>query len=365
MANTKYSNLRIIRICLVILTLIACFTVLILARDFMYPVLLAILFAYLIYPLVRILENWIRNRVVATLLSILVSIVVIAAFNFILYEQLAIFFQDLPQLRDNARENMQGLQQWLTSNTPFNFDANNTLMDGILQNIGKEEGMLRNVFNATSGTLVGLGLQPVYVYFLLYYRNHFREFLLKVVPEEKHDTLETILNDIAQVTKNYVSGVFIVVLILCFLNSIGLFILGIEYALLFGILSAVMNFIPYFGTLIGAAFPLLYTLASDEPRDAIKVLILFAIIQFTENNILTPNITGGRVAINPLMTIFTIIIGSLAWGIPGMFLFVPFVGMFKVVCDHVEPLKPIAFLISPRRSSKDRLPAKVKKWFKG
>jgi predicted PurR-regulated permease PerM len=134
---------------------------------------------------------------------------------------------------------------------------------------------------------------------------------------------------------------------------------------MFGILSALMNFIPYFGTLIGAAFPLLYTLASDEPSNAWSVIILFLIIQFTENNILTPTITGGRVAINPLFTIFTIIIGSLAWGIPGMFLFVPFVGMFKVVCENVEPLKPIAFLISPRNPDRsNRLITKLKKMVK-
>lgn len=364
MNQTNQHTLNVIRLCLVILTLIAGFAVLVIGRDFIYPVFLAILLAYLVYPLLKFIERFISHRIIATLLSVIISLVVVGGFIFFLYEQFSIFLEDLPILRDNARENVMALQLYLDRNTPLDFDAENTLIQGVLNSIGQGNTVVREVFNATTGTLVGLGLQPVYVYFLLYYRNHFREFLFKVVPTDYHDTLKDILKDISAVTNNYVSGVFIVVLILCFLNSIGLLIIGLDYAIMFGVLSAIMNFIPYFGTLIGAAFPLLYTLASDEPGNAISVLILFGIIQFTENNILTPNITGGRVAINPLITIFTIIIGSLAWGIPGMFLFVPFVGMFKVVCDHVEPLKPVAFLISPRRQSKNRIAHRISAWFK-
>ncbi len=356
-------SLKIIRYCLIVLTILALGTLLVIARNFFYPLCLGILLAFLVYPLANFLEGYIRSRIGATLLSVVISIVVLGGFIFFLYEQFSIFLDDLPALRENARTNLQSLQEYLDRNTPLSFDPNHTLVDGLVQSMGAQNGLLQDVFSATTGTLVGLGLQPVYVYFLLYYRDHFREFIYKVVRKKHHDRLEIILREISDVTKHYVSGVFIVVLILCFLNSVGLLIVGIKYAVMFGILSALMNFIPYFGTLIGAAFPILYTLASPEPDKIWNVLILFLIIQFTENNILTPTITGGRVAINPLFTIFIIIIGSLAWGIPGMFLFVPFVGMFKVICDHVEPLQPIAFLISPRNPGRNKVAHQVKKLF--
>jgi predicted PurR-regulated permease PerM len=363
--NDSYKqSLKIICTCLIIIVVILLFAVLVVARDFIYPIGLGILLAYLIYPLVKFMEKILPSRILATLLSILLSIVVIGGFFFFLYQQFSVFLDELPELEKNARANLLALQESLNRYTPLSFDADNTLIDSLLGTNEEGNNLIKEIFNATTGTLVGLGLQPVYAYFLLYYRHHFRDFLYKVTSGKYHNTLTNILKDIADVTKNYVSGVFIVVIILCFLNSFGLLIIGIEYAVMFGILSALMNFIPYFGTLIGAAFPLFYTLASEEPSDVWSVVILFLIIQFTENNILTPTITGGRVAINPLFTIFIIIIGSLAWGIPGMFLFVPFVGMFKVVCENIEPLKPIAFLISPRNPSRqNRIVKKVKKLF--
>lgn len=351
MDNPNYlqRNLKTIRICLVILTILMLGTVIVIGRDFIYPLCLAILFAYLIYPLVNFLERYIPYRNLATILSVLLAIIVVGGFIFFLYEQFSFFLSDLPQLEKHASRNLREFQEYLNRHTPLHFDNQHTLTDGLKKTASSDGSLLKKLFNATSGTLVGLGIQPVYVYFLLYYRHHFRKFLFKVTKREHHARLVNVLRRIADVTKNYVSGVFIVVLILCFLNSVGLWIIGIRYAIMFGIISAVMNFIPYFGTLIGASIPLLYALSSSEPRHAIGVLILFIFIQFLENNILTPTITGGRVAINPLFTIFTIIVGGLAWGIPGMFLFVPFLGIAKVVMEEIEPLKPIAYVISTRQ----------------
>ncbi|MTI21388.1 AI-2E family transporter [Fulvivirga sp. RKSG066] len=339
---------KVIKVSLVSLAVIAIGFVIVIGRDFIYPVCLAVLFAYLVYPLTSFLEKYIKYKVLATLISVIITVTIVAGAIFFLYTQLTEFLGDFTGLKSQANENFGVLKERLQEKLPFVFDER-TNINGLLQGVlGAQENLLRKVFNATTGTLVGLGLQPVYVYFMLYYRNHFKEFLFEVTKPSYHDRLKITLEQIASVTKNYVSGVFIVVLILCVLNSVGLTIIGVKYALMFGVISAIMNFIPYFGTLIGGAIPLLYTLVSPHPEKAIGVIILFLIIQFTENNILTPNITGGRVAINPLFTIFIIIIGGLAWGLPGMFIFVPFLGMFKVVCEHIDSLKPLAKVISPK-----------------
>ncbi|MDX1627344.1 MAG: AI-2E family transporter [Fulvivirga sp.] len=336
-------NNNIVKASIVTLALLATGAVLVIGRDFIYPVCLAILFSYLIYPLTSFLENYISSKILATLLSVILGVIVIAGAFFFIYLQLSDFLKDFSQLKAQANENFNRFNDSI----PILFDSQKNLNTAIQNILGAQENFLAKVLNATTGTLIGLGIQPVYVYFMLYYRKHFEEFIYNITNSNYHDKVSTILKEIASVTKNYVSGVFIVVLILCFLNSIGLMIIGVKYAVMFGVISAFMNFIPYFGTLIGGAIPLLYTVVSPEPEKALGVIILFVIIQFTENNILTPNITGGRVAINPLFTIFTIIIGGLAWGLPGMFIFVPFVGMLKVIFEHIEPLKPVAQVISP------------------
>jgi len=348
---------KLINISIVIISLVALGIILVEGRDFIYPVCLGILFAYLVYPLTRFLERHIKFRVLATLISVIIAVVVISVVVFFIYTQLSKFLNDFSTLKEQANQNFNKFHQ----EVPFLFNSGANL-GSVLQNIlGAQENFLNKILNATTGTLVGLGLQPVYVYFMLYYRHHFREFFFDITEKKYHKKLKRTLTEIASVTNNYVSGVFIVVLILCVINTLGLTIIGLKYALMFGIISAVMNFIPYFGTLIGGAIPLLYTLVSPEPEKALGVLILFLIIQFTENNILTPTITGGRVAINPLFTIFTIIIGGLFWGLPGMFVFVPFLGMLKVVFEHIEPLKPLAKVISPQNPDRAGV---ITRWFK-
>jgi len=205
------------------------------------------------------------------------------------------------------------------------------------------------------------------VFFMLYYRNKYKEFILKLTDGRKHEKTGRVIKEISNVTQQYMTGITIVVFILCFLNTIGLMIVGIKYALLLGILSALMNYIPYFGTLIGGAIPLLVALITeDSPRYALGVIILFVIIQFIENNILTPNIVGGNVRINPFFVILSIIIGGLVWGLAGMFIVLPFIAMFKIVCENIEVLHPYAFLLGTEGTEKHALTwDKIKAFFRG
>lgn len=339
-------HLKVLQRSVLILAIIACGAVVVIARSFIYPICFAILLSYLIYPVAKFLEKILRHRGAATLLSVLIAVAVFVGFFVFLTGQLYIFVNDFPNFREQAIENLLVFQNYISDNSGISFSSDEWLKLQISTILEEQENFITQIFNATTSTVVALGIQPVYVFFMLYYRYHFRKFLFHITNKKDHTILEKILSETTSVTKNYVTGIFIVVLILCVFNSVGLLIVGIEFALLFGVISAVLNFIPYFGTLIGGSIPLLYALASPEPSHALGIIILFLIIQFLENNILTPNITGGRVAINPLFTIFAIILGGLGWGIPGMFLSVPFLGIFKIVCQNIKSLRPIAFVLS-------------------
>ena len=197
---------------------------------------------------------------------------------------------------------------------------------------------------------------PVYIFLMLYYRNKIEKFIFMLTPNRTHDQTSSIINQISHVTRHYMAGVVIVVSILCFINSAGLFLIGVDYAIMLGILSAIMNFIPYFGTLIGGAIPLLYTLTvQGDPNKALAVVGLFILIQFTENNILTPNITGSKVNINPLFTILSIIVGGMIWGLPGMFVSIPLMGMVKIYCDNKPELTAFSYLLGTEGTEKHAL----------
>ncbi|WMJ73100.1 AI-2E family transporter [Cytophagaceae bacterium ABcell3] len=356
-----------IKITVYLLFVILAIFALIQARNFLYPIFIAILVAYLLFPIAKRLERLKIPRILANFISIILAFGVIFAGFYLLYQQLIVFAEDIPTFREQAINNINRIEETAIELLNMEHRPEEGLLKKHLLGFLEASGyFLETALTATAGTIAKLALVPVYVFFMLYYRNKFHDFILLVTPSEKHVRMQTVIREISNVTKRYMGGIVIVVLLLCILNSIGLMIVGIQYPILFGILSALMNFIPYFGTLIGGAIPFLFALLTEEsPGYALGVVILFLIIQFTENNILTPNIVGGKLNINPLFIILTIVIGGVIWGLPGMIVSVPFVGMFKIFCDNMESLKPYSFLLSSQGTEKHAITIKkLKQVFK-
>lgn len=319
------------------------------AQKFLAPLVLAALFSYLLFPIANFLEQHGIPRILANLISIFVGLGALTGVIYFFSQQFSVFAEDFPQMKEQALSNLRSVEEWISSIFGVSRENVRGWLEERISGIAETGRIFAAAFKATSATLVRVGLMPVYIFFMLYYRNKFYDFILKLAPDKYRERSEKVLNEVNLVAKKYMTGVFIVVLILSILNSIGLSIVGLKYPVLLGVTAALFNFIPYFGTLIGAIIPLLFSLlAMDSLNYTLWVLIYFLIIQFFENNVLTPNITGGSVRLNPFITILTLIIGSMIWGVVGMFIVVPFMAMFKIFCEHVSFLKPVGFLLSNR-----------------
>ena len=169
---------------------------------------------------------------------------------------------------------------------------------------------------------------------------------MQITPRRNKNSVGSIIEDVSHITQHYMGGVFTVVLILSVLNSFGLYIIGMKYAIMLGVIAAVCNFIPYFGTILGFLFPLAFAIfTQDNPNLIIGVIILFIIVQFTENNILTPNIVGGNVQLNAFVIILSLIVGAMVWGVPGMFVIIPLMATLRVVFENIPDMKPYAELL--------------------
>jgi predicted PurR-regulated permease PerM len=343
----------IVKIILAMVGIIAFFVILTQARNFLYPIFLGVLMAYLLLPIAAYLEKIKVPRPIAILLSIIFGMTVIGGVVFFLYNRLTFFLEDIPTLRINATNNIDTILNEVEADFGLSVESQkNWLRQNINDFFESGTGNLISAFSATTTTIFAIGIMPVYVFFMLFYRNKFRNFILMITGKGTHEKTKTVLEQISNVTQRYVGGVVTVVLILCVLNSVGLMIIGIKYAIMFGILSALMNLIPYFGTLIGGTIPLTFTLFSDTPEKALGIVILYLIIGFVDHNILTPNITGGAVQINPFFTILSLVIGGIVWGIPGMLIAVPILGTVKIVFENISELHPYAYLMGlegPRR----------------
>jgi predicted PurR-regulated permease PerM len=132
----------------------------------------------------------------------------------------------------------------------------------------------------------------------------------------------------------------------------GLMIMGVPYAVFFGIFASVLTIIPYIGILIGAALPALFTLVQTGSLvQALIVVGIFAFVQFLEGNFITPNITGSKVSINPFAAVVALIVGGEIWGAAGMILSIPIIAILKVLFDATESLEPFGFLLGDIHSN--------------
>lgn len=342
-------------------------TVLVLARNFLYPIALAVLFSLLLLPVASRLERWGSPRIVANLISLVLGIGVIYGVMLFLYRQIASLMQELPDIKESAMANVGSVLDRLGGSVGMDLTAD---LEGSLSNAyesvfdvtGETLGL---IVNATSNTLLAVGLMPVYVFMFLYYRDKFARFILMLVPDPAQELGRSILTKVSLVSTRYMSGMFTVVLILSVLNSAGFLLIGLKYAVLMGVIAAICNIIPYFGTIIGYAFPFVFAFLTGSNADlALAVLFQFFIIQFSENNIITPNILGGMLRINPFFIILGVLGGGMLWGLPGMFIVVPVLAMIKVVCDHIPELKPWGFLLGDKGTEKHSITAvKIKRFF--
>jgi predicted PurR-regulated permease PerM len=130
------------------------------------------------------------------------------------------------------------------------------------------------------------------------------------------------------------------------MNTAALLILGIEYAILLGIIGAVLNLIPYIGGLVAVALPMIVALATKSTAwYAFYVMGAYYFIQLIDNNYIVPYIVASKVKINALFSIIVVFVGNAIWGITGMFLSIPLLAILKLFFDHIDSLKPWGFLL--------------------
>ncbi|MCB8999510.1 MAG: AI-2E family transporter [Bacteroidales bacterium] len=336
-----------VKVTIVMLMVILFFFAIIQAKDFLYPIVLGVLFGYLVYPIANYFEKKGLPRIPASLIGIAFFVFIISVVLVLIYNQTGNLLDNFPVYKQKALANIDALEtmvekqfgiadlritEFLRSRVKFFFEAGSDKMNKVFSNI--------------AGTLFRLGILPVYMFLFLYYRTKLAYFILKMVAKENRPVAVDVLNRFSSVVPRYMGGVSTVVLIIMIINTAGLSFFGAEHPLVFGIVSGLFAFIPYFGVLIGGVLPVGFTLLTgDSSLTALQLAIFYPIVNTIENNILTPNIVGSSLRLNPMMIILGIIGAGMVWGLPGMFSIVPLLAMFNIMTESVPKLHPYSFLL--------------------
>ncbi|MBK9254979.1 MAG: AI-2E family transporter [Saprospiraceae bacterium] len=335
----------------VIATFIGLFAILILAKAVLIPIAFAFLIAFILFPVVRKFESWGTNEIVSASLSILGLALIIGGGVFLFSNQVILLSEDLNHFQVKILDVFADATLLINKNIGFlPHLEKGELLDKIKNWLsGSASSLLSQTFNSTASFVFGLLMSVIYTFLILIYRNGLVRALTSFYPPEHRERAFRLFKSVQQVGQKYLFGMMVVLVILGFVNSIGLWIIGIDNPFLFGFLAAVLALIPYAGTLLGAAIPILYSfLTFDSIWMPISIFFFFWFVQVIESNFLTPKIVGGNLKLNALTSILSIIIGASVWGIAGMILFLPLVAMFKAVCEEYIELKPFALLIGEK-----------------
>lgn len=342
---------------MVLLTIMLTVTIMIYAKGILVPLLISGLLAVLISPM----SSWLENKGVPRLLAAFISLVALLAFLFGLayffYNQLIGFADELYLLERRMSEFLaifnEFTQQHVEGAVPISFD---NIQTAIFNYLYDNMASLTQGVIATATTLTIAIIIPIYIFLFLYFRQFLIEFIRRAFPENDQQKVQNVIHKVKLVVQNYIVGMFIVILILAFLNSIALYSFGLRHALLFAVFAALLNVIPFLGPFIGATLPIVYAiLTKDSLWYPFGIFLSFYVIQLAESNIFTPKIVGGKVSMNPLMTIVALLIGNFIWGLAGMILFIPGMAMMKVVFDEIEGMEPYGFLLGSTKRQKIRL----------
>jgi len=329
-------------------------------RIAIIPLIIAAGIAYLLTPLVVLLQKKMKKVFAVTITYIIFTGIIFTIFFFmvpVVADQFRIFIGKLPIYINN----LTGMIN--------DFLSKSVIMENIENIIGKEiipkdaneitQYIVNNLKNinffqsATSFTrsiiniLITFIIGPLLGIYILKDTHKFREIFIKVVPARFKSQTSTIIDKINNVGGRYIRGQILVSIIVGTLCTIVLLILKVDFPVLLGFMAGVFNLIPFLGPVIGA-IPAALTALFISPLKAVIVILLFIAVQQIDNYVISPNVMKYQVGIHPGILIFSLIAGGAVFGVIGLLLAVPTIAVFQEIFKY--------YLIDRKTQHPDKLP---------
>ena len=336
---TTHSTTLLQKLALVFLIVIGLFF----AKDFLIPLCIGGVLATLFLPFCNWMQSHKIPKGIAVFVCFLALLSILAILISLLGWKISELLNDFTLIKQKSIEVGNQMQQYI-------FNHINISVDEQISILKKEQPSYSNIFQMVFGSITSvfasLVLVLIYFAFLLYYRNHIKNFLLKIAKSSKREEMEQVIYNATKVSQQYLLGLSKMIVLLWIMYAIGFGIIGIENAIFFAILCGLLEIVPYLGNITGTLLTVLVSaIHGANPTLLGEIIIVYGIVQLIQGWLLEPLILGPQVKINPLFTIIVLVLGQLLWGIPGIILAIPLTAIFKIICDHIPSLHPYGFLI--------------------
>jgi predicted PurR-regulated permease PerM len=311
-------------------------------RSFFVPIAYALIIALVLYPLCRFFESKGFGKKLSIALPLVLLCLLFAGLLFLLSYELVVLSEKWERIQQQLDPLLYNVQAQLESTLGWTIEHQLTWLRAYLEQLSQNAGqMLSETANVILGALVNLIIIPVYAALILVYRAKLATFLAEVLPERFQSQIPLVLKNTVGVFSKYIRGMLLVYFCVGVLNSLGLWIIGVERPFLYGMITAVMTIIPYFGIVISALLPITFSwLETGSMLQPLLIVAVFALVQYLEANLIFPYVVGRFVKLNTLSALVAIFLGAFFWGVAGMILFLPFFAVFRLFSQEFPELKP-------------------------
>lgn len=338
--------------------------VIVLGQDVIMPLLMAFFISLLLLPVFRWLHRHKVPEVLAIVICIIIFFLAIAGVVTFLSYQIGGLVKDIGTIEKNLTIHWNNLSGWINQKLGYSAEQQIAILNKQGAKLGTNVAKyVQGAALSLTGILVFVGLLPIYIFLILFYRNLLLRFTYLWFEEAQYPKVTEAVGETQAIVKYYLLGLLIQIGYLTLLVGGVLLMFGIKHAILIGITFAILNLIPYLGALIGNLIGVVLTLTSSQDLTQIWIVLgTIATVQFLDNNILMPRIVGSKVKVNALASIVGIVIGGTLAGVSGMFLSIPVIAVMKIMLDKSPPLRKWGVLLGDARP--DRSPL-VDRMFKG
>ncbi len=327
------------------------------AQGFLAPLVMSIVLALLMIPLSNKLENLGMGRGISSLLCTILLFIISLGILALLSFQIKNFVSDWDEIKEEMSPKIEQAEEYIYEHTPLSKeDFESYKEENDLTTLGGEGSSGEKAFTFMKGVLSFFSnylLVFIYIFFLLNYRKRFKVFFLKLAPDKQQGEAREVIDNTATLVQQYLVGKSFLIILLTVLYSIGLGVSGVDNFILISFIAAFLSLIPFIGNIVGFFLALVFGfLTTGETAVLIGIIITFTVVQFIESYILEPYVVGDKVNLHPFLVILAIIAGNMLWGVMGMILAIPVLGILNIIMNHVPPLKPFGYLLSTDENNK-------------
>lgn len=338
------------------------------AKQVLIPVTFAIFFAMLFTKMSNKMESKGVKRVFSALISVIIIVAVTFGIGTLVVMQAKKLAKDLPQIEEKAKKFKANAESYISYKLDIPKEKQEELISNKIKSTLESSGEgVKNFFAGMLGIIGSAVMTLIFTFLFLYQRDKYESFFIRLCDKTQPEEAKKLIQKISTVSQSYLTGRALSILIFTALFTTGFLIIGLKNAFLLAFVAALLTIVPYVGSIIGGLFPFAVALITEDDMNiAIGALAVIGIIQVIDNYFIEPYIIGGEVSISGFFTIFILLVGGLIWGVAGMILFLPMLGVAKIIFDAIPELHPYGYLVGDQEegNTSGRMMEKIKGFFK-